>query len=225
MPFKTYSKINKFIIQSSRLNNNKPHTFADFGCGLGMPTKEISKKYKKNKFILVNINKEQINCIKKTKNIYLLNEDYHNTSISSNSVDTILFYESFCHSYDKKLALDECYRVLKRNGRLIIIDYLHYDSATEEQINSYVKTMSMYLITKKQMKKIINKKKFKIIIFDTNINNYFKLKNSKYDDNYIYYKNKKNNSPVLSDFGEMIKDVALTQAFIALPSIIVLEKI
>ena len=218
-PHTTYDETNLFIAKMAKLSDSDNYVFADFGCGLGRPTLDIARAYTKTKFYFVNVYKKQLDFFQTSRNCVKLNEDYYSTSLESESVDAVLFYESFSHSYNQKVAIKEISRVLKRKGRLIIIDYLCDPRARKEQIQAYTNTMSMYLIKPKKLKHLLQQNGFKQILYDINVKNYLKLNNSNYDDNYIFYRDK-----TLSDFGDLVAEIANTQAYIALPSIIVFEK-
>ncbi len=55
--------------------------------------------------------------------IEFLKADYLNTPFEDGSFDVIWACESMCHAKDKQQFLEECHRLLRKNGRLIIADF------------------------------------------------------------------------------------------------------
>ena len=56
--------------------------------------------------------------------------------LPNNSVSYIFEYDSFHHSFDLSRTFEESYRILEKNGILILIDRCHPDSLTDHEINS-----------------------------------------------------------------------------------------
>jgi len=98
---------------------------ADLGCGIGGTMRYGLKKYPLTSIIGVTISRFQVvegNKLLKNKNGLILEENYCDTSFANNSVDGAYAIESFCHSGHSKLALQEAYRILKPNSKLVIAD-------------------------------------------------------------------------------------------------------
>ncbi|MEW7292273.1 methyltransferase domain-containing protein [Aquimarina sp. 2304DJ70-9] len=98
---------------------------ADLGCGIGGAMQYGLRKYPLLNIIGVTLSTFQVNEGNKRlkhKNGLILEENYCNTSFKSNSIDGAYAIESLCHSGHDKQALQEAYRILKPNSKLVIAD-------------------------------------------------------------------------------------------------------
>jgi ubiquinone/menaquinone biosynthesis C-methylase UbiE len=70
--------------------------------------------------------------------------DYHNLSFPDETFDVVWMLESFCYGQPKSKVIQEAFRVLKKGGRLIIVDlYQGKEVLTPaEDILLYKKTMN-----------------------------------------------------------------------------------
>ncbi|MGB6269677.1 MAG: methyltransferase domain-containing protein, partial [Olleya sp.] len=126
-PFKRDSMLNQMTNQViSRFNyKDKKTTLLDMGCGMGGSMRYAIKKHKNLTAFGVTLSDFQVkkgNELLKGLKGSILKENYNNTSFKSNSFDTALAIESFCHSGHSKDSLKEAFRVLKPNGQLVIAD-------------------------------------------------------------------------------------------------------
>ena len=100
----SYSRLEQTIKSiHTYLSENKNLKIYDIG-GYGDLSSLIEKKYNNHKVIDFNI--DDLNTQK--------------LNIENNSVDLILMCEVIEHLYNPDLVLEECYRILKKNGKLII---------------------------------------------------------------------------------------------------------
>jgi len=60
--------------------------------------------------------------------------DYNFLELPDNSVDFAISWDAMHHSQDPVITLQECKRVLKKNGIFIIIDRAHNNSTPDEEI-------------------------------------------------------------------------------------------
>lgn len=102
---------------------------ADLGCGIGGPALFLATKFN-CKVDGVSITKKQvIQANEESKKLGLENsakfyeEDFANTSLESNSYDVVYGIESYCHAFDKSDVLKESYRLLKPQGKLVVLDF------------------------------------------------------------------------------------------------------
>ncbi|WP_439153110.1 SAM-dependent methyltransferase [Winogradskyella sp.] len=118
------NEMNKQVIK--RLNIGKfKNRLVDLGCGMGA-TLRYALKHHKNVMVygvtLSNFQVQQGNELLKGKNGIILKENYNETSFSSNSFDSAVAIESFCHSGHNYDTLKEAYRILKPGGKFVVAD-------------------------------------------------------------------------------------------------------
>ena len=133
--FKRDSMLNEMNKQvTKRLNINKTkNRLVDLGCGMGATMRYTLKNYKNVIAYGVTLSDFQVkkgNELLKGKNGIILKENYNNTSFQSNSFDSAVAIESFCHSGHNFNSLKEMHRLLKPGGRFVMADaFLKKDKA------------------------------------------------------------------------------------------------
>ncbi|WP_426429470.1 methyltransferase domain-containing protein [Winogradskyella sp. HB-48] len=125
--FKRDSMLNEMNMQvSKRLNISKTkNRLIDLGCGMGATMRYTLKKYKNVIAYGVTLSDFQVqkgNELLKGKNGIILKENYNHTSFQSNTFDSAVAIESFCHSGHNFSSLKEMHRLLKPGGRFVIAD-------------------------------------------------------------------------------------------------------
>lgn len=101
----------------------KGEVIAELGCGNGFYCTYLQQFA--SKLYCVDIDPvaiEEAKSVVKGENVIFLNEDSAHTSIPENSVDVILLANSF-HDMRKEEVYKEIKRILKKDGRVIIIDW------------------------------------------------------------------------------------------------------
>ena len=157
-------KMNKFIAEKAKIK--KSDLILDAGCSVGGSSIWFAKNYGA-RIIGISFSKKEINLAKKfaqqksIHNVEFKVMDYHNIEFSSETFDTILAIESVCYSYDKEKFLDECYRLLKKNGKIIITDYFKVDDLVTDLQKKWIdkinKDYSVDLCSMAEFKKYLNK--------------------------------------------------------------------
>lgn len=99
--------------------------FLDIGCGTGNTIDMLSKDYPDAKFTGIDLAEKMIEVAKKKvqrENVEFLVGDAENLPFKDNSYDVIICKESIHHYPAPEKFFSECSRVLRNNGRLIIVD-------------------------------------------------------------------------------------------------------
>ncbi|MEO6329804.1 MAG: methyltransferase domain-containing protein [Ginsengibacter sp.] len=116
---------------------------ADLGCGIGGTANYLADKY--NCFVKgISLSAKQINqardLAKKMKVeqlVTFITGDYCVTEFGENEFDVAYAIESSCYAVEKKVFLQEAFRILKANGKLIVLDFFW----TREPKNYFEKTI------------------------------------------------------------------------------------
>jgi ubiquinone/menaquinone biosynthesis C-methylase UbiE len=101
----------------------------DAGCGTGMVSIYICKKFKNLKSTCI-VNTQELydktknnikkHCLQKRMNVYLMDFDYLKEPIINNKYDRILFLESIDYTKNRLKLIKECYELLNKGGKLFI---------------------------------------------------------------------------------------------------------
>ncbi len=135
---------NKLVMRLGQISEKS--SVADFGCGIGGT---VIYLYKHTRAALngVSISEYQIQQAQqlKLKNncepVVFTYQDYCHTNFESESFDVVYAIESSCYAFDKTDFLKEAFRVLKKNGRLIVLDFFWNDVDKETQLKYLDKKM------------------------------------------------------------------------------------
>lgn len=126
-PFKRDTMLNQMnaqVIKRLKIDNTK-NRLIDLGCGMGGTMRHALKHHKKLIAYGVTLSDFQVkqgNDLLRGKNGIITKENYNETSFQSNSFNSALAIESFCHSGHDTDSLKEAHRILKPSGRLVIAD-------------------------------------------------------------------------------------------------------
>ena len=117
------------LLDLDKLNDKKDGRILDAGCGVGGTLIYFAKTYKNINYMGINISPSQIHLANKfalengaESKIDFLLGNFIETKMLNNYFDGICVIESVCHAYDKKKFLREMYRILKSEGKLVVID-------------------------------------------------------------------------------------------------------
>lgn len=113
------------FINKIKGDNRQKLKILDVGCGTGELAHRIISHFRKTEVHGIDISKTMIEKAKakrKSSNIKFKTGDVENLPYKDKSFDIITCSHSFHHYPDKNKALQEMHRVLRPNGRLMIID-------------------------------------------------------------------------------------------------------
>ncbi len=106
------------------VNVKKNSKILDAGCGTGNLLKILETKDRALKLYGVDISKEMLKIArKKLKNTKIKLEAVEKISFKKNYFDYIFSIDAFHHYYNHDLVMRNFYRILKKNGYLIIVDF------------------------------------------------------------------------------------------------------
>jgi len=113
------------------LDLEKNMVAADFGCGSGGWVIPLAKKLEEGKVFAIDILDESLSALRakikleKIFNIEVLKSDVEKTSkLLSNSCDLVLMTNLLFEVADIKKVLEEGKRVLKKGGKILVVDWL-----------------------------------------------------------------------------------------------------
>ncbi|GAA4113466.1 hypothetical protein GCM10022393_12490 [Aquimarina addita] len=105
--------------------DKKNAVLADLGCGIGGTMRYGLRKFPRLHIIGVTLSPFQVqegNKRMQHMDGLILEENYCNTSFTSNSMNGAYAIESLCHSGHSEEALEEAYRILKPGSKFVIGD-------------------------------------------------------------------------------------------------------
>ena len=118
------NEMNEQIYQRLQLKK-EPSLVADLGCGMGGTMRYFLNKNEQLTMMGVTLSPFQVregNKLLGRKKGLILQENYCETSLASESMDGVIGIESLCHSGHSKESLREGYRLLKPGGKMVIGD-------------------------------------------------------------------------------------------------------
>jgi len=108
------------------LNDKRPFRILDIGCGTGEFALKLKEQRQDIRFAGVDISTEMINVAKKKfqsdNNVEFHVSDAEHMPYENNTFDYITCSHSFHHYPNKRKAIREMFRVLKNDGKVMIID-------------------------------------------------------------------------------------------------------
>lgn len=140
----------------------------DAGCGVGGSSIFLAKKFG-CKVIGITLSQKQADMATKNAlqngvagNTEFIVMDFENMTFSDGKFDVVWGIESICHANSKKKFIEDSYRILKANGRLIIADgFATRDNLTDGEKNIMQKWLSgwgvNFLETKENFKAFSSK--------------------------------------------------------------------
>ncbi len=124
------SKVVAGIFVKELMSNDSAFVL-DLACGKGVLRDYLNKNIPGSKIVYIDKAFAMIKGLKETyPDEFAIRGEGENIPLDSNKFDAVIIYNSFPHFKDKEKTISECYRVLKKGGRLII-----GHSMTPEKIN------------------------------------------------------------------------------------------
>lgn len=139
-------RMNDVMIQTAQILSSD--RVLDAGCGVGGPAVDLVQKTKCN-VIGITLSQQQVNVATKYSEKQRVNHltefkvmDYCKTSFPDSAFDVVWARESVCHTPVKKDFIKEAYRLLKKGGRLIVVDgFKVRHSMTRKEVDLSKKVM------------------------------------------------------------------------------------
>ena len=112
--------INRVI---TKLNGN-PKNILELGCGNGITTGFIVKKFPESRIVALDYDPDQIEIAKRKKvdNVEFIVGDASDLKFKDQTFDMVIESLAFHHVKDYKKAIKEVYRVLRKGGQFIVFD-------------------------------------------------------------------------------------------------------
>ncbi len=117
--------MNDLVFESLRLDAVTPAEVADLGCGIGAVSHYGSRVFPVHRWHAFTICPRQVAIGNRRfagNNVLIRCADFNDLPMENGSLDAAFFLESLCHSSQLQRSLDEAARVLKPDGRLVVID-------------------------------------------------------------------------------------------------------
>ncbi|MCX6183238.1 MAG: methyltransferase domain-containing protein [Bacteroidetes bacterium] len=132
---------NKVLFEKGKISDGD--YVLDAGCGVGGAAFFMLHE-KKVRVEGITLSEKQIKFAQeKAKNLNLSERvsfhlmDYTQTTFPDETFDVVWACESCCHATNKSDFIKEAYRILKKGGRLVLVDYF-LESETQKDENSYI---------------------------------------------------------------------------------------
>lgn len=179
---RTYKKaiinMNNYVGRLLDIKDNN-YRILDAGCGVGATLLHLAKNYPNSNFFGVTLSSNEINLAENLKrknnmkNVNFYQQSYNNTDFTDEYFDCVYALESTWYAKDKSVFFREMNRILKKNGKFIIIDMHRQNDLTNPFFINFraklikEKNFKDARITIEKIKELLTKEGFKIIqIFD-----------------------------------------------------------
>lgn len=120
--------MNTYIANMLHLSEDSSKMILDAGCGVGGTLITLAKKYQHNLYHGISLAMQELQLAENIKqkehlnNVFFKKTSYLNTGFSENSFDCVYSLESVCYAEDKYRYIKEMKKILKPNGRLLVVD-------------------------------------------------------------------------------------------------------
>jgi cyclopropane fatty-acyl-phospholipid synthase-like methyltransferase len=144
---------NMNMLVANQANISEGMQILDAGCGVGGTAINLAQNYFAN-FHGISLSEKQIHSATKNASARPLKgkavfsvQDFTATNFEDETFDIVYGIESVCHAFEKKDFLLEAFRVLKKGGKLIILDFFHnrpdYNQEDKEILRKWANTWAV----------------------------------------------------------------------------------
>jgi ubiquinone/menaquinone biosynthesis C-methylase UbiE len=130
-------------------------SIADFGCGSGGWVIPLAKKMKDGKIYALDVLKEALSALKgkaemeKVYNIRTVQCDVERgTDLQKGALDLVIMSNLLFQVDDKDAVIEEGKRVLRRGGKLLVVDWIVKEDDAEIKIDKKIKEKGFSFIKK-----------------------------------------------------------------------------
>ncbi len=123
-------RTNDLVASLVELPVDRPATILDAGCGVGGTMLALAAKAGSWRVVGVNISASQARFAREraiqaglAPRVDVLVGDYCEVPLPSGAIDAVVAVESLCHCAQRPRFLRECRRLLRKGGRLVVIDF------------------------------------------------------------------------------------------------------
>ncbi len=137
--------MNNYVGKLLNITDNSSRIL-DAGCGVGATTIHLAAQYPNCHFFGITLSKNELAYAEKLKAKYKLTnttffqQSYYYTKFPSRYFDGVFALESACYA-NEKLFLKEMKRILKENGKLVVIDFFRTCDVDNRYIRAIVTTI------------------------------------------------------------------------------------
>ena len=141
---------------------DNPKSILDYGCGIGLSLPYLINNFPMSKISATDISENSLSLVSKNfPKIKVIND----ANLSNNSFD-IIYCAGVFHHIDAKnrtLVLKKLFKCLNKNGILCVFEHNPYNPITRKMVSSCEFDNDAELITKRNMKHLIETSSFEIL--------------------------------------------------------------
>ncbi len=133
----------------------KEMSIADFGCGSGGWVIPLAQKLKDAKIYALDVLKEALSALKgktemeKVYNIRTVQCDVERgTDLQTNAMDLVIMSNLLFQVDDREATLEEGRRVLRKGGKLLVVDWVLEGDKSEEKLDKEIKNKGFGFVKK-----------------------------------------------------------------------------
>ena len=139
----------------NEINLPEEASIADFGCGSGGWVIPLAKKIKDGKIYALDVLKEALSALKgkaemeKVYNIRTVQCDVERgTDLQKGALDLVIMSNLLFQVDDKEAVIEEGKRVLRRDGKLLVVDWIVKEDDAEKKIDEKIKNKGFKFVKK-----------------------------------------------------------------------------